>query len=315
MKKLFAVVLAIAIAVSCCAAGVNAGRTLYYDQYGDVNYDLNVDIFDVTEIQRALADMITLSDLCRELADYDHDGEVTVFDANYIQRRLADMAVPGGCGGELDNDVIIRNIYASYDSGKAMVGVPVTFTCEAFTNAPEVTYELKINDKVVQERTTGHELTYTFNKVGKYHIDIYVYTLYGWYREYSVFDYEVVEPYATEKPVIVQSYFDEIHPTDGQSKLTVNAIGGTGPYDYIFTITPVDNARIYGEEGDYRLETGQGLGGQYLIQDKEGTNVSYIPFGMLEPDAYYIIRMRAIDAMGVQSDTVEIRVQNAKYYY
>ena len=66
--------------------------------FGDIDLDGEVDIIDVTLIQRYLADMKTLSKLQLYLSDTDGDGEVSVIDAANVQRRLANIPSPGNTG-------------------------------------------------------------------------------------------------------------------------------------------------------------------------------------------------------------------------
>ncbi len=58
---------------------------------GDVNGDGKVTIMDVFEIQRYMADMITLSATQLDSADVDNNGSVTVNDQLNIQKYLADI--------------------------------------------------------------------------------------------------------------------------------------------------------------------------------------------------------------------------------
>lgn len=58
---------------------------------GDVNLDGYVTIRDVTEIQRHLAEFITLTGTSAANADYDNDGTITINDATKIQRFLAEF--------------------------------------------------------------------------------------------------------------------------------------------------------------------------------------------------------------------------------
>lgn len=60
-------------------------------KYGDVDDDGEVTIFDVTDIQRYLADMLNLSDDALVRARVNGEEELTIFDATTIQRYLADM--------------------------------------------------------------------------------------------------------------------------------------------------------------------------------------------------------------------------------
>ena len=58
---------------------------------GDVNGDGNVNINDVTMIQKALAEYITLDEFQKKAADFDGDGRVTVSDATALQKKLAEL--------------------------------------------------------------------------------------------------------------------------------------------------------------------------------------------------------------------------------
>ena len=59
--------------------------------YGDVNEDLNVNISDVTFIQKYLNGLQTLTELQKKAADVDGDGKVTSIDAEIIQKKLANI--------------------------------------------------------------------------------------------------------------------------------------------------------------------------------------------------------------------------------
>ncbi len=65
---------------------------------GDANLDGEVDVVDVTWIQRAEAFIITLSDLENLAADVDRNGETDIVDATWIQRWLAEISSPEGIG-------------------------------------------------------------------------------------------------------------------------------------------------------------------------------------------------------------------------
>lgn len=60
---------------------------------GDANLDGYVNINDVTEIQRHLAELIVLSDAAALNADYNQDGVITIDDATQIQKFLAEFIV------------------------------------------------------------------------------------------------------------------------------------------------------------------------------------------------------------------------------
>ena len=59
---------------------------------GDANGDGYVNISDVTDIQRAVAEMDTLDDLRKKAADINGDGVVTIDDATILQMYLAEFA-------------------------------------------------------------------------------------------------------------------------------------------------------------------------------------------------------------------------------
>ena len=65
---------------------------------GDANLDSEVDIVDVTTIQRFDARMISLDDTALFLADADQDEEVTIIDATWIQRYVLKMRTPEEIG-------------------------------------------------------------------------------------------------------------------------------------------------------------------------------------------------------------------------
>ena len=58
---------------------------------GDANGDGYVNISDVTDIQRAVAEMDTLDDLRKKAADINGDGVVTIDDATFLQTYLAEF--------------------------------------------------------------------------------------------------------------------------------------------------------------------------------------------------------------------------------
>ena len=58
---------------------------------GDANGDGYVNISDVTDIQRAVAEMDTLDDLRKKAADINSDGVVTIDDATFLQTYLAEF--------------------------------------------------------------------------------------------------------------------------------------------------------------------------------------------------------------------------------
>lgn len=72
--------------------------------YGDVNLNGEVTISDATEIQKAVAALIELSDLQTMLADVDADDAVTIKDATEIQKYIALLPVDGLTGVIVGNE-------------------------------------------------------------------------------------------------------------------------------------------------------------------------------------------------------------------
>ena len=64
-------------------------------RYGDVDMDKYVTVMDVTYLQRALANIVSLTDDQRTVADVDASDSVGSIDVTYIQRWLAEMKVKG----------------------------------------------------------------------------------------------------------------------------------------------------------------------------------------------------------------------------
>ena len=58
---------------------------------GDVDLDGKITIKDATMIQKALADLLTLSYESETLADVDRDGKITIKDATAIQKYIAGL--------------------------------------------------------------------------------------------------------------------------------------------------------------------------------------------------------------------------------
>ena len=56
---------------------------------GDVNKDGIITIADVTLLQKALVDLVTLDESERQLADFNQDGEISIADATIIQMNIS----------------------------------------------------------------------------------------------------------------------------------------------------------------------------------------------------------------------------------
>ncbi len=69
--------------------------------YGDVDLDTYVTVMDVTLLQRAVANMVSLTDDQKTVADVDANNDVSSVDVTYIQRYLAEMKVKGNRTGKV----------------------------------------------------------------------------------------------------------------------------------------------------------------------------------------------------------------------
>lgn len=219
---------------------------------GDVNDSGKVDIDDVTLLQKYI---IGLEELNKEklwAADVNEDNKYTVDDVTMIQKY---------CSGIIKSfntqyawrDVQIKNFYSDYDSGKATVGTPITFCAEAYGQGT-LTYKYYVNDVLVSESTDSNRLTYTFDEAGFYKITVRIYNVFDNYCEYDK-ALRVVEEYPLDKPVISSMYFDDLNIQGFNSTvLTANAVGGTAPYEFKFSIGDGLYVQDYSEDNTFDLE-------------------------------------------------------------
>lgn len=91
LKKLTASFLAVIIIVSAFSSASALG---FEDKYhiGDVNLDGNVDILDVTYIQKHMARISVLTGDALAKADTDYNTRVDIKDATHIQKILAKLS-------------------------------------------------------------------------------------------------------------------------------------------------------------------------------------------------------------------------------
>ena len=68
--------------------------------YGDVDGDGNVTIADVTLIQQASIELVSFTNLQKQVADVNGDGKVNVLDASCVQRYIAGYSKKTGKTGE-----------------------------------------------------------------------------------------------------------------------------------------------------------------------------------------------------------------------
>lgn len=334
MKKFVALLLIIIICSAICIVHVSAALPPF--ECGDVNWDGDFDIVDVTLTQRYLAGIIEFNDVTEQpMADYDHDGEVTILDVTWMQRSLAGIEIPDYCGGTAEYWFEIKSFYADYDSGTAAVGVPVTLTAEAYNpydpyNDFPLLYEFYVGSELVHERSFDNTATVTFDSPGIYALKVKVYNRQGFSEEYNIYRYQVVQSYPYDQLSFKSVRFKEREGMSYYPTLITQAMGGTAPYAYslkfyhcnyytdgaVVGLTEEDIAAIsaYLENSSYpdwqwRFETDE-YGRTYLYRefiDEEETQwcMDMFPWG-----GRYQIVVQAVDADGNYSPIKEVAYMN-----
>lgn len=280
---------------------VSAGAVTAPMQYGDVDFDDVVSVNDATCIQRYLAGLAVLENTGLVAGDYDRDGRVTVADATCIQRRLANLAVPETCGGVYLTDVRVCRFFASYDSGKAMALSPVVFTAGAEGSGGDFTYEFLIDGAVVQPRSEDSTLTYVFETAGDFTVAVRAYNVYGVYHE-ATLGYTVSAPYPVDGVMLRSVHFDSISNMSAAPVLTADAMGGTSPYEYSFSIFTAQMS-----DEDLTEKPGEWC----FSQDFSAKNTLEIEMDALEWDERYLILVQARDADGELSEVIQVPYLNA----
>lgn len=242
MKKIISLLLCLFLATAVLSIDIFAATAPLNPGY--VDDDNDVTIKDATLIQKYLADLCEMTKEQEFCADVDNNGKVTISDATMIQKYVADIITeflrdPGHI------NVNLYSMYADYDSGMAMAGVPVTFTATAKGYMKPFSYEFIVDDVVVFERSENNTFTYTFDEPGSYIIKLRVYNSFSVMSETTIL-YEVVAPYESDVPVISALYYDKYYfvgyPTqdmlsyDEDITITAKAIMGSGDYEYCFLI-------------------------------------------------------------------------------
>jgi len=121
LKTFLSVSLAVALLIGCV---ITADAARY--KRGDANLNGELEITDVTTIQRYDAEMIALSDTALKAADVDGDEAVGVIDATWLQRYLTDMKVPEGVGETVEDFAYTYSL-----SAKLLEGTPGVYEVKA----------------------------------------------------------------------------------------------------------------------------------------------------------------------------------------
>ena len=91
-----------AIIASTDAYGEYAEKTLSFtvrdNVIGDVNRDTYITIYDATQIQKYLSEMIAISEIWEIAADSNKDGQISIKDVTYIQKFISDISDSANVG-------------------------------------------------------------------------------------------------------------------------------------------------------------------------------------------------------------------------
>lgn len=235
--------------------------------FGDIDLDWEVTVKDVTLLQKHLASLVSLDKRQLFAADVDGDGSVTVKDATMVQKSCADMLSLPAYKSHVENVRIVSD----YDSGKAMVGTPVTFKTthsEAAAYLEPLTYEYYINGEKVSELSECDTLTYTFDKVGDYSITVVVYNALG-NESQADLSLIVVDAYSYDSPKITAVYTDTRLPLYCNAKgVTVfaNAVSDASPCEYKFELKEYGVILAdYSEKNNYSFTFNFNGPGEYTV--------------------------------------------------
>lgn len=204
--------------------------------FGDIDMDDSVTVKDVTLLQKHLASLVSFNKIQLFAADVDGDGRITVKDVTMIQKDCAGMlSLPAY------QSIVERvRIISDYDSGKAMVGTPVTFktlSLQAPAYLEPLKYEYYVNQEKVSELSECDTLTYTFDKAGGYSITVMVYNALGG-KNHAYLYLRVVDAYTYDSPKITAVYTDPEFVYYNAKGVTVfaNAVSDASPCEYKFEL-------------------------------------------------------------------------------
>lgn len=204
---------------------------------GDTELNGNVAVTDATLIQKYQASLEELTKRQIFACDVDGDQKATIKDATLIQKRVAEIITQFDTKDEYNSYIEIKNFYADYNSSKAMVGKPVTFTTEVIGGIEPFSYEYYVNGAKVGEKSASNKFDYTFNQAGTYTVKAVVYNDLDEYEETEM-QYTVVEPYTSDEPVVQSLYLDRNTICSADQNITVTAVAfmGKEPYQYSFVL-------------------------------------------------------------------------------
>ena len=294
MKRLLSLLFVLVFIVSC--AVIQTSAAIAPQKIGDVDGDQDVTITDATTIQRHLAQISTIYSKCYEAADVDGDMKISIIDATTIQRYLAQIITEFPNGEYYYVDEYFYDLVSDYESGKAMVGMPVTFYASGYCYPEPTSCKLYVNDELVfetKERTEENcfALSYTFEQKGLYNIKVSMCDKWGFGESKEIEYYSVVNPPEDKSmPIITNAYRND--PFADEPVITANAVFGTAPYEYKFTLL-INYAFIDGAE-DWEV-----VGETINIQDFSESNKYQVEFYNMWPvPSDYAVIVDVKDAAG-----------------
>lgn len=235
-NKLIVVMISVLIIVLISAFNVSA--VLGPMPVGNVDKTGGVTIKDATLIQKHIANLIALEKVQIALADVDGDKIVTIKDATMIQKYCANIIDSFPATGIINN-IDIQSVNADFNSGKGMVGVPVTFMVTANAIPEPITYEYYVNGEIVEKNTTNNTFTNTFEEAGIYEIKVIAYNDFGTASSATI-GYEIVDTYKSEKVSVKSFYHNKtemsFNTIETDTVLTATAMFGSGEYEYAFYV-------------------------------------------------------------------------------
>ena len=262
MKRVISIACSVAVICTAIFTGQMSASSAIRPLYrGDVDNNGRINIRDVSMVQKGLANVINLTK--RELftADVNGDGETDIQDATLIQKRTATIIKEFNAPDVFYHTVHFENFSADFEDGKAMAGVPVTFTITANGGIEPFSYEFSIDGKVVQERSENNTLVYTFDKAGDYRIEVKYFNIFDEY-ETHITTCTVVEPYTSDDPVITSIHTNRWYTSfaDTNTKVTAYAFFGTAPYQFSFNLDNGTLVQDFSESNEFLIEDSLSLG-------------------------------------------------------
>lgn len=235
-KKIIVVMISVLIIVLISAFNVSA--VLAPMPVGNVDKIGEVTIKDATLVQKHIANLVALEKVQIALADVDSDERITIKDATMIQKYCANIIDSFPANG-ICNNIDIQSVNVDFNSGKAMVGVPVTFMVTANATPEPITYEYYVNGEVVEKNTTNNTFTNTFEEAGIYEIKVIAYNDFGTESSATI-SYEVVDAYKCEKVSVKSFYHNKtemsFNTIETDTIFTAAAMFGSGKYEYAFYV-------------------------------------------------------------------------------